>query len=78
MGILSKLFGDANKSFLNSLKPQIEAINNLADNYHKLSDTELIKRTQEWALQILNDKKYLKDKNFINLLSKLKTEIHLE
>ncbi len=47
MGILSKLFGDANKSFLNSLKPQIEAINNLAKDYHKLSDLELKKKSLE-------------------------------
>ena len=44
----------------------------------KLSDTELIKRTQEWALQVLANKKYLRDQNFKNLLSSLKTEIHLE
>ena len=47
MRILSKLFGDANKSFLNSLKPQIEAINNLAKDYHKLSDLELKKKSLE-------------------------------
>ena len=44
----------------------------------KLSDTELIKRTQKWALQVLANKNYLRDENFKNLLSSLKTEIHLE
>lgn len=47
-------------------------------NIAKLSDTEIIKRTQKWALKILDNKKYLKDKNFKNLLYNLKTEIHLE
>ncbi len=41
MGIFSKLFGDANKRFLDNLKPQIEAINNLEKEYKKLSDKEL-------------------------------------
>ncbi len=41
MGILSRLFGDANKRFLNTLKPQVEAINNLEENYKKLSDQEI-------------------------------------
>ena len=47
-------------------------------NIAKLSDTEIIKRTQKWALRVLANKNYLRDKNFKNLLSSLKTEIHLE
>ncbi len=47
-------------------------------NIAKLSDTKIIKRTQGWALKILNNNKYLEDKNFKNLLHNLKTEIHLE
>ncbi len=47
MGILSKLFGDANQSFLNSLKPQVEAINNLRKDYHKLTDSELKNKSLE-------------------------------
>ena len=44
----------------------------------KLSDTDLINKTQKWSLKILNNKKYMQDNNFKNLLYNLKTEIHLE
>jgi len=47
MGILDKLFGDANKRFLDSLKPQVEAINNLEDGLKKLSDKDIKKKSLE-------------------------------
>lgn len=44
----------------------------------KLSDNELIKKAQNWAQQIIGDKKYLKQKQLQQLLQELKTEMHLE
>ena len=47
MGILDKLFGDANKKFLDSLKPQVEAINNLGEELKKLSNKEIKDKSLE-------------------------------
>ncbi len=44
----------------------------------KLSDGELIKKAQNWALKIISEKKYQQQKQLQTLLAELKTEMHLE
>ena len=44
----------------------------------RLSDTELIKKAQYWAKQILAQEKYRLSLDLQNLLTSLKTEMHLE
>jgi len=44
----------------------------------KLSDTKLIKQAQQWAQQILSDKKYLARQDLQTVITTLKTETHLE
>ncbi|MDP2812278.1 MAG: ATP-dependent DNA helicase RecG [bacterium] len=44
----------------------------------RLTDIELIKKAQQWAQEILNNKKYLSQENLQKTLQKLKTETHLE
>ena len=44
----------------------------------KLTDIELIKKAQQWAQEILNNKKYLSQENLQKTLQNLKTETHLE
>ncbi len=41
MGILQKIFGDANQKYVDSLKPQVAAINALEETFASLSDEEL-------------------------------------
>jgi len=41
MGILQKIFGDANQKYVDSLKPLVEQINALEPDLEKLSDKEL-------------------------------------
>ncbi len=41
MGILQKIFGDANQKYVDSLKPLVEQINTLESDLEKLSDTAL-------------------------------------
>ena len=47
-------------------------------NIAKLSDTEIIKKAQKWAQEIINNTKYLSQKQLQDTLKKLKTEMHLE
>jgi ATP-dependent DNA helicase RecG len=44
----------------------------------KLSDTILIKKAQDWARKIINNKKYYSQTQVAKLLEDLKTEMHLE
>ncbi|RJQ34770.1 hypothetical protein C4566_01825 [Candidatus Parcubacteria bacterium] len=44
----------------------------------KLSDTALIKKAQKWAKEVINNKKYLSQKELQSTLASLKTEMHLE
>lgn len=44
----------------------------------KLTDTILIKKAQEWAKKIINNKKYHSQTQVSKLLDDLKTEMHLE
>ncbi|MBT7553246.1 ATP-dependent DNA helicase RecG [bacterium] len=43
-----------------------------------LTDSQLIKKAQKWAQQVVNKEKYLSNKQLQKLLSELKTEMHLE
>ncbi len=45
MSILSKIFGDANETYLKSLKSLLEKINSLESGYAELSDAELSEKT---------------------------------
>ncbi len=44
----------------------------------KLSDTKLIKKAQDWAKEVTENKKYLSQKQLQVVLMELKTEMHLE
>ena len=57
MKFLQKLFGDANQKFLDSLKPQVEKINDLEEEYKKLSDQELKDKSKELKKQVSNGTK---------------------
>src|SRR3990167_3320371 len=48
MDILSKIFGDANKRFIQSLKPVVDQINSLEPEFEKLSNEELKEKTIEF------------------------------
>ncbi len=48
MAFLSSIFGDANKRYIESLKPTIEKINELEKDFEGFSDTELKDKTQEF------------------------------
>ena len=55
MSILSSIFGDANKRYINSLQPIIDRINSLEPEFEKLSDDELKAKTIEFR-QRLNER----------------------
>ena len=44
MSIISKIFGDANQKYLNSVRPIIDKINAFEEAFIKLSDEELKSR----------------------------------
>ncbi|MCB9802649.1 preprotein translocase subunit SecA [Candidatus Nomurabacteria bacterium] len=54
MSWLQKIFGDANQRFLDSLKPQIEAIKKQEAEWEKLSDQELKNKSLELKQQAQN------------------------
>lgn len=54
MSWLQKIFGDANQRFLDSLKPQIEAINKQEAEWAQLSDEELKSKSLELKNQAQN------------------------
>src|SRR3989338_10601858 len=60
VGILSKIFGDANKKYLNGVKPIIEKINAFEEVFIKLSDDELKSKTEEFKKR-LSSKETLDD-----------------
>ncbi|TSC75111.1 MAG: preprotein translocase subunit SecA [Parcubacteria group bacterium Gr01-1014_30] len=47
MGILTKIFGDANEAYLKKLQPFVEKINSLEKEYEAFSDEKLKEKTQE-------------------------------
>ncbi len=52
MSLLSKIFGDANERYINSLKPVVEEINKLEPEFEKLSDAELRDLTQKFRSRL--------------------------
>jgi len=52
MGILKKIFGDANEKYLKGLNPTIEKINSLESEFTKLSDDDLKTKTDEFKKRI--------------------------
>src|SRR3989338_9388499 len=50
--LLSKIFGDANKRYLNSVKPIVEKINGLEKAFIKLSYNDLKNKTKEFRNQL--------------------------
>jgi len=51
-GILSKIFGDANQKYLNSVRPIIDKINAFEEAFIKLSDSELKGKTEEFRNEL--------------------------
>ncbi len=54
MSILSKLFGDANKRYLDSIKPKIEKINDLEQTFESFSVEDLKNKTKEFKERLNN------------------------
>ncbi|PLX25526.1 preprotein translocase subunit SecA [Candidatus Parcubacteria bacterium] len=52
MGILDKLFGDANEKFIKKLQPEIDAINDLEKDFEKLSDEDIKNKSLELKQQV--------------------------
>jgi len=48
MNILSKIFGDANKRYLNKIRPLLQEVNSFEEQFSKLSDDELKNKTEEF------------------------------
>lgn len=53
MGILSKIFGDANERYINKIRPLLKDVNSFEDQISKLSDGELKNKTEEFKAQFL-------------------------
>jgi preprotein translocase subunit SecA len=51
MQFLQKFFGDANQKFLDGLKPQVQAINDLEVEFEKLSDEDIKKKSLDLRKQ---------------------------
>ena len=47
MSILTKIFGDANETYLRKLQPVVDQINSLEKEYERLSDEQLKEKTQD-------------------------------
>ncbi len=56
MGILQKIFGDANQKYIDSLKPQVAAINALEETLASLSDEELKAKSLSLKKEVSNGK----------------------
>ncbi len=54
MGIISKIFGDANQKYLNGVRPIIEKVNSFEEAFIKLSDDELKSKTEEFRKRLSN------------------------
>lgn len=52
MGILSKIFGDANQRYINKVKPVVEKINSLKEHFIRLSDEELKNKTNDFKKRL--------------------------
>lgn len=52
MSILSSIFGDANASYIKSLQPLVDEINNVEDEFKRMSDEELRALTQEFITRL--------------------------
>ncbi len=52
MSIFSRLFGDANASYINSLRPVVEKINNLEKEFGEFDDVQLRSKTQEFKSRL--------------------------
>ncbi|MCR4279892.1 MAG: preprotein translocase subunit SecA [Candidatus Komeilibacteria bacterium] len=52
MAFFSKLFGDANKKYIDSLLPVVAEINALESQYEKFSDAELRGKTEEFKTRL--------------------------
>jgi len=48
MSVLFKIFGDANERYLKKLRPLVQEINSLEENFSKLSDDDLKNKTEEF------------------------------
>jgi len=55
MSILSKIFGDANKRYINKIRPLLKEVNSFEDQISKLSDDELKNKTEEFKSRFLKD-----------------------
>lgn len=55
--VLTKVFGDPQKRILKGLDKRVKAINDLADKYKAMSDTELIKQTEILKKKLTGKKK---------------------
>ncbi len=51
MGLISKIFGDANEKYVRNLKPVIDKINSLEADYKSLSDDDLRAKTASWQAE---------------------------
>ena len=58
---LSKVFGDPQKRILKGLYKKVEAINDLHDEYHSMSDAQLKKQTSALKDRLKDDKESLDD-----------------
>lgn len=54
MSLISKIFGDANQAVINQLKPDVQKINQLENQFANLSDTQLKDQTQKFKDRIKN------------------------
>ena len=53
MGILSKIFGDANERYINKIRPLLEEVSSFEEQISKLSDDALKNKTGEFKNQFL-------------------------
>ena len=54
MSFLSKIFGDANESFIKSLQPIVDHINELENEFKEFSDADLKNKTTEFKKRLLD------------------------
>jgi len=53
MGILSKIFGDANEQYLKKIRPLLQKVNSFEESFSQLSDNALKNKTEEFKSQFL-------------------------
>ena len=54
MSILSKILGDSNERYINSIQPIVEEINAFEPEFQKLSADELKQKTVEFKKRLLS------------------------